>query len=759
MVPQGLQFQLRPRDAEAGEHLSSLAKLIGEADAVVNACDAAREGELIFWDAMRWSGWARDLEPGVAGDGVVERLWLRTMTDGGIQEAWRTRMPIVEYQGLAQAAYARREADWLLGLNLTRAATLTLPERTGKGKVWPVGRVQTPVLAEIVRRDTKIREFSAKSFFGVEVTFGEGGAETKARLQVPGTRALDENPERFADKEDAEKWRQALVVEGANPWTATEEGKEKTEAPPRLFSLTSLQREASQRFGWSAKKTLEVAQGLYENAHITYPRTESEHLPSDYAPTADEVMGSISHWVAERCAIVWPSSSSQTGVFNDKKVSDHFAIVPTSNVPALDTDDASELWALIASRFVVVFQDSAKALHAVRRYRTQTDEEELEAIAKGKSYINRGWRTAAEGLGVSKKAEESMLGPLEDPSTASGAMVTAGETKPPKRYTEATLLAVMENCGRILEGEVFEPKELRALKKYLSDRGLGTPATRAEIIEGLIRRHLVSRVGTGKKVHLESTEAGRLLVVSLRDADLSELTLPATTGEWEEQLREIESGRGDRRVFLEGLVGKVGAMVARLRPAHVEKLAERQKEAEGVTCPASGEPVQVRAKTFLFPGFPDVACWKTIAGRQMTAAEYAATLAADLKGETGPLFEGFLSKKRKPFSARLKVVGERLEFEFDEGETATVEGVLCPKTQMPAVDCGKFFRFAGWPDLRCWKTLASRRMRPEEYSAALTAHVAGVPSGILSGFRSKKRKPFNARLDLAGDTFKFGFER
>lgn len=756
MIPEDYNFQEKPiRDAS--KQLKVITGLYKTATEIVNACDAGREGELIFWRIARRIGWGRNLEPGKPGDRNASRMWLNSMTPGAIKKAWEDREPISlpKYTNLASSSYARAEADWILGLNMTRASSLAF-HRPSDVKVWSVGRVQTPVLAEIVRRDLTIENFNPEPFWTVPVSLHEP-EPFKAILDVPDTaKTLGDRKDRFASQEDADHY--SSMIAGKNlSWDLRDHTKEKKERPPKLFSLTSLQRTCSQVFGWTAKKTLSVAQECYEKEKtLTYPRTESEFLPDDYVDTAHSIFESLTEFFGNELAgvpIISPRDSEQSWHFNSAKVSDHFAIVPTGNSPSDSptkaTSDTAKLWNLVAGRFLSAFGDTALAAEVSRVLTCAETPEPLTARCSGKTYTKKGWLEIAQALGVTGNRKETVLPIVEDSCISFDATTEKGETKPPAPYNESSILAMMENVATIFDQDEEEHGEnISDLKKAVAARGLGTPATRADIIETLVQRNYVVR----EKKSLRATANGTTLIKNLRSHDLDSLTRAETTADWELKLKDIESGENNRRDFLDELSGSLREMIGKLAGS----AESNRPDPAGPTdhpCPKTGDPVIDQGNYYTYPGYPELRCWKTIASRAITLAEWDAIIAAAETGEESPVMEGFLSKKKQKFDAMLKLdlATNKASFAFPEnsgggGFRNSDTSAKCPRSGEPVTESPKAYSFPGWPDIPLWKEISGRKMSLEDYLAITAAWHEGIPSKLYSFKSRKTKKTFKARL-------------
>jgi DNA topoisomerase III len=641
-------FALKPRDAKSKKQLSLIKKLLArrDVDRVVNACDAGREGELIFAYIYEAAG----------VDKPVDRLWISSMTKQAIREGFERLRPGDQLEPLEKAARSRSEADWLVGMNATRAATI-------KGRAWvggvvSLGRVQTPTLAMIVKREREIQAFVPEPYWLVRARFDpryEGlwfeGDETRLK---DGKRA-DEIVERVAGKEGR---------------VASVERKEQSERPPLLYDLTALQRDANRRFGFSARRTLSAAQSLYEGKKaITYPRTSSRYLSGDLVPQLRPTAATlepIPDYAAGARYVLGLERLPLQRVVNDARVDDHHAIIPTDvrhDVSAFSPDER-RIFDLVARRFLAVF-------HPPARYARTTVVTEVEAErfrTRGKVTLEAGWRGVygLEADADKPQDEEGEGGEL--PALREGQKVLcveaeseAKETKPPPRYNEATLLSAMETAGKLIDDE--------ELREAMKERGLGTPATRAETIETLIRREYVERLGK----ELQATPKGLQVITMLEQHPL---TSPELTGDWEKQLTDIEHGSGDRMRFMRGIEDFTRATVEQIAALDREKL--RPERVELGPCPRCGETIRENSRAYgctSWKSKEEPGCgfviWKRVAGRTLTP-EIARQLLED--GRTREVLSGFRSKAGKPFRARLVLNDEgRIEFEFPARPQAAVQ--------------------------------------------------------------------------------------
>src|SRR6188508_501782 len=529
-------FKLVPRDAKAKKQLKLIETLLkrDDIDNVINACDAGREGELIFAYVYESVFGASATSP--EAPLPVQRLWISSMTKQAIREGFEKLRPGTQMNSLELAARSRSEADWLVGMNATRAATIR--GRAWVGGVVSLGRVQTPTLGMIVKREREIQAFVPEPYRLVHATF-----------QPPYQGIWFEGDETriFGDLSRAD----AIVakVSGVDGTVEKVERKEQSERAPLLYDLTSLQRDANRRYGFSARRTLQAAQSLYEGKKaITYPRTSSRYLSGDMVPQLKPTAGTLAPIEDYRKAAEYVLALDQLPlqrVVNDAKVDDHHAIIPTDvdhDVEAF-TPDERRVFDLIARRFLAVFHPPAR--YARTTVITLVEEERFRT--RGKVTLEAGWR-AVYGVEPDheRQSEEEEKEGGEIPALQEGQTVRciAAEiedkmTKPPPRYTEATLLSAMETAGKLIDDE--------ELREAMKDSGLGTPATRAETIEVLIRREYIERVGK----ELQPTPKGLQVITMLEEHPL---TSPELTGDWEKRLSDIEHGSGDRKEFIKGIV-------------------------------------------------------------------------------------------------------------------------------------------------------------------------------------------------------------
>jgi len=739
-------FDLKPIERNE-ERLKLLVRLMKRKDVtgLVNACDAGREGELIFRYIVRHAATRKP----------IQRLWLQSMTPAAIRDGFESLRTDREMQPLADAAVSRSESDWLVGINGTRAMTAFNSKDGGFYKTT-VGRVQTPTLAILVERERRIKGFVSRDYWEVHGTFaGKGG-------EYPG-RWFDERFERKEDDADARAerlWDQARAEAIrakclGKLGIVTEESKPTTQAPPLLYDLTSLQREANGRFGFSARATLSLAQALYEKHKVlTYPRTDSRALPEDYVGTVKKTLdmlraksGLTRAYAPHADRILdqgWVRPNKR--VFNNEKISDHFAIIPTLQAPKHLSEAETKLYDMVTKRFLAVFFPSAEFLVTTRITRVEGEPFKSE----GRVMVNAGWLAV-----YGKEAEDPdtpTLAPVPDGrATAIAIEVEANQTKPPARYTEATLLSAMEGAGKLVDDE--------EAREAMREKGLGTPATRASIIEGLIFEDYLHRVGR----ELHPTAKAFDLLYALDKFGIDELRSPELTGTWEFKLKQMEQGELRREEFMEHIVETTRDLVERVKRG---TLADDTISTLKVKCPKDGGTVNENYKKFQCATC-DFAIWKVIAGRRIENEEVEQLIR---EGSIGPL-QGFRSRIGRPFAAMLKLRDDftaQLDFGAGSQDDRNAEPVdfsgktplgPCPKCGARVFDhelayvCERSVGPDRTCDFRSGKIILQRAIEPEQMVKLL----ATGRTDLLHRFISKKGRPFSAFLVRQSDG-KVGFE-
>jgi DNA topoisomerase-3 len=756
------EFDLKPIEKSA-DRLKLLTRLIRrkDVDALINACDAGREGELIFRLIVQH---AKAKQP-------IRRLWLQSMTPGAIREGFARLRDDTQMLPLADAARCRSEADWLVGINGTRAMT-AFNSRDGGFYLTTVGRVQTPTLAIVVEREERIRKFQPRAYFEVKASFGAKAGTYEGRWFDPAFQRnpadADLRPERIWDEAKA---RAIVDACRGKPGTVTEESKPSTQAAPALFDLTSLQREANGRFGFSAKTTLSLAQALYEKHKVlTYPRTDSKALPEDYVGTVRQTMDMLSdvHPYGQFSRQVLKNDWIRPGnkrIFDNTKISDHFAIIPTLQAPKALSDAEQKVYDLVVKRFLAVFFPSAEYRVTTRITTIETPAAPHAFKTEGKVLVNAGWlaiygREAVEAKpAAGKDGDEAASGTLvavepEEIVRTDAIEAIALATRPPARFNEATLLSAMEGAGKLVDDE--------ELREAMGTKGLGTPATRAQVIEGLINESYLVREGRDL---IPTAKAFQLLTL-LRGLGVAELTMPELTGEWEYKLAQMERGRLDRDAFMREIAEMTEHIVARAKgygPTDVPGDYATLRE----PCPKCGHVAKENYRRFACTAC-DWSITKSPSSRLLEPTE-AEQLVRDKV--IGPL-HGFRSKMGRPFSAILKLASPDWKLEFDFGQSDAAEDDepvdfsgqepvgACPRCRSNVFEhgmsyvCEKSVGAGRTCDFRSGKVILQQPVERAQMAKLL----ADGRTDLLDGFvSSRTRRRFKAFLVRQPDG-KVGFE-
>lgn len=757
-------FELQPIEQTEGrlKHILSLAKK-KEFDLIVNACDAGREGELIFQYIM-------DLGE---IDKPVKRLWMQSMTTNSIQSAWEKLREGREMENLRDAAKCRSESDWLVGLNSTRALTC-FRSRHGGFNITSAGRVQTPTLAILAKREKEIQAFVSEDYNEVHATLDVAAGQYEGKwIDLSFEKSEDQphgRPERIWKQEDAD----AIVARcQGKSGTVTEETKPQKQISPQLYDLTTLQREASSRFGFSARRTLQLAQALYErHKMLTYPRTDSRYLPEDYLPnvktTVQDIRDSdhpLGKWAGD--ALKKNLIRFDKRVFNDKKVSDHFAIIPTGRVVKL-SEEEGKLYDLVAKRFLAIFYPHA-VFEVTKRLTTITTGDIADTFrTDGKVLVELGWLAVyGRSLGVAAGKDELVPVTNGENATVSEIHREDKQTNPPARYNEATLLSAMEGAGKLLEND--------ELREAMSERGLGTPATRASIIEGLIRQKYVAREAR----ELYASGKGLRLIELLEEMKVEPLISPSMTGDWEAKLHQMEQGHLSRAIFMSEIVDFTKDVVGRARK-HMEEMVNRTYPDLDCICPNCGaEKLKTTDATY---ECTEPECTfrisRYIAGKELKAEQAKTLFTTKFLEEQ----DGFISRFNKPFSAALELTQQvsktgkkgkwKTGFVFDSDEPESAEDLTDDmlagtvtlhgeKKEVKVYETEKAFHV---PDLkptespdgfRLGKVILQKELPKEEVLKLLSEG----KTGLIPGFISKRTKrPFSAHLTLDTGNGKIGFE-
>ncbi|MFA9274639.1 MAG: DNA topoisomerase III [Candidatus Aquirickettsiella gammari] len=753
MIPP--HFALNPI-AKTESRLKVLNKLIKRKDvsALINACDAGREGELIF----------RLIAQHAKAKQPVKRLWLQSMTADAIRNGFKKLRSDEEMLPLADAARCRSEADWLIGINGTRAMT-AFNSKEGGFYLTTVGRVQTPTLSIVVEREEKIKNFVSRDFWEVRAEFVCAAGIYEGRWLDHQFKKDETDPEKKAERLWSKAAAESIVAACRNKQgNVTEESKPATQMAPALFDLTSLQREANSKFGFSAKNTLGLAQALYEKHKVlTYPRTDSRHLPEDYLPTVKETFSKISEinnfqqFAAKILKNNWVKPNKR--IFDNTKISDHFAIIPTGHLPKNLSEPEQKLYDLVTRRFMAVFFPAAE--YQVTTRITEVSGHQFKT--EGKVMTNPGW-LAIYGKEAQDETDPENKGNLvavaKDERVKTEKVFPNGlVTKPPARYSEATLLSAMEGAGKLIDDE--------ELREAMSGKGLGTPATRAAIIEGLLYEKYLLREGR----ELIPTAKAFQLMTLLRGLGVDELTSPELTGEWENKLAQMERGKITRDEFMREIAQMTQIIVKRAKEFNNDTIPGDYATLH-TPCPNCGGVVKENYRRFACTKC-EFSMSKTPGSRQFEIAEVEELLS---KREIGPL-QGFRSKMGRPFAAILKIVRDedinnlKLEFDFGQNQDDGEEGEdhdfsqaeslgACPKCGSHVYELGLAYvceKAVAKPkacDFRSGRIILQQEIVPEQMRKLL---VEGK-TDLLPGFISQRtRRPFKAFL-VRGKDGKTSFE-
>ena len=744
------EFGLGPADKRSEERLRLLVRLLKrkDVDAVINACDAGREGELIFRYIAQY---AKTTKP-------VSRLWLQSMTQQAIRDAFADLRSDETMKPLEAAARSRAEADWLVGINGTRAMTAFNSKDGGFFKT-PVGRVQTPTLAIVAEREERIRKFVSRDYWEVRAQFVAAAGLYEGRWFDPKHKK-DEND---AEKRDSRLWSKTaadsiVMACREKPGKVTEESRPSTQLSGLLYDLTSLQREANGRFGFSAKTTLALAQSLYErHKALTYPRTDSRFLPEDYLPTVQQTMqmladgpspipGGYGRFASQVIKNNWVRPNKR--VFDNKKVSDHFAIIPTLQAPRELSEAEAKIYDMVVKRFLAVFYPAAEFQLTTRI----TEVVGHHFKTEGKVLVKPGWLAV---YGRDAQGDDATLVAVAPDETVRTEDIEAVglATKPPARFNEATLLSAMEGAGKLVEDE--------ELREAMAARGLGTPATRAGIIEGLLNEGYLRREGRD----LIATAKARQLMTLLSGLDVTELTSPELTGGWEHQLSQIEQGQMSRDAFMREIAQMTQVIVKRAKEYDRDTVPGDYATLT-TPCPKCGKVVKENYRRYACTAC-DFSISKHPGGRTFELPEVEELLS---KLEIGPL-NGFISKMGRPFAAILRITAEEFKLEFDFGQEKEEQAEPvdfsaytplgpCPRCNARVFEhgmsyvCEKSVGPEKTCDFRSGKVILQQEIDTQQMSKLLNEGKTDLLTNFVSSRTNRKFKAFLTRQEGG----KIGFE-
>ncbi|MGZ5621813.1 MAG: DNA topoisomerase 3 [Methylobacter sp.] len=707
------QFGLKARgDASAQKQLNTIKHLFKAADEIICATDAGREGELIFRYILSWAGCVHK---------PFKRLWISSLTDDSIRNGFAKLQEGHAYDGLYRAAKCRSESDWIVGLNATRLYTLKFGQQ---GSLWTIGRVQTPVLALIVQKDAEISNFIPKDFWELHTLYR--GAD----FQYVGGR--------FDNKIDAET---LLGQIAGRDFRVTEiKGKKETLSPPLLYDLTDLQKDMSIRYGLTADQTLVAAQELYEKKHVTYPRTDSRYLTNDMKPGMKPLLTKLRAKFEQQIEpIDLDKLTLSSRIFNDAKVSDHHAIIPTTALPGSLSGHEAKVYDAIVLRFIAAFYPPC-----IKQITTVLGSIVGEALvstsaAKAAPTINfkttgtiiesPGWQVLYKSDAVNPSDKEPKILPnfVKGETGPQQPSINQGKTTPPKPYNEATLLSIMESAGKTCDDE--------QLKEALKEKGLGTPATRASIIEVLIKRNYIQR----QKKNLVSTESGRHLISIIAD---DRLKSAAMTGEWEAKLKQIEHNAYDPDQFMAEII----RFTRKIKDESDRPLYDQSRLGD---CPLCGHPVIEGRKGY---GCSD---WKAgcqfVLWKQVYGVPVTKDMACQLLQNARTVHSYAIKADDEVFDAQLTLnkQGETGYVKAGPGQGRALKEALgdCPLCNGKIIETPKAYSCSEWRNgckMAIWKTVAHKKI-----TAAMAKKLLhNGETGMLKGFKSGKGAEFEANLKL-----------
>lgn len=743
------KFELVPIDKKSSERLKLLNKSIKRKDitSIINACDAGREGELIFRYIIEFSKTKKQ----------IYRLWFQSMTKDAIQSAFRNLKTDDQLKSLEYAARSRAEADWLIGINGTRAMTAFNSKDGGFFKTT-VGRVQTPTLTIVSKREKQIKDFIPQNYWELLATFVANSGSYESKWINSSFKKNENDPE----KKESRIWsyEEAVEIKEAcenSTGLAYDKSKKSTQLSPILFDLTSLQREANNRFGLSAKTTLNLAQSLYEkHKALTYPRTDSRHLPEDYLAIVTDTIQLLSNTNTEIIDSVTSNCAKQIiqnkwitlnqRVFNDKKISDHFAIVPTLQIPSKLSELEIKIYSMVLKRFLAVFFPAAEYLNTTRI----TEVSKNKFKTEGKVLVNPGWLSI---YGKDSQNNDVDLVRITNNEVVINKSIIIKDlnTKPPARYNEATLLSVMEGAGKLIEDE--------DLREAISDRGLGTSATRASIIEGLISEQYLRRNG---KELIPTAKANQLMTL-LSGLNIKELTSPELTGEWEQKLKKIEQNKLESSIFMNEIVDMTEVIVKKTKEYENNNVPGDYVVFEN-PCPKCGGKFAENYRRYSCLQC-DFSISKHPGSRTFELYEVEELLK---NKKIGPI-DNFISKSFRSFSATLYINKEwKLEFDFGQNNdvifNTSEQEILghCPKCSGNIFEnnnsyvCINNMNEHKKCDFRINKNILHQEISRDQVIKLLST---GSTSLLDSFISARTKRKFRAYLILHNEKISFKFEK
>ncbi len=697
-------FGLKARgDDSAQQQLNIIKHLLKAADEIICATDAGREGELIFRYIVSWA----DCE-----QKPFKRLWISSLTDDAIRQGFAKLQDGHVYDGLYRAAKCRSESDWIVGLNATRLYTLKFG---GQGSLWTIGRVQTPVLALIVQKDADISNFIPKDFWELHSLYRD------TDFQYVGGR--------FDEKIAAEVLLNQII--GRDFQITEVKGKRELLSPPLLYDLTDLQKDMSIRHGLTAEQTLACTQQLYEKKHVTYPRTDSRHLTNDMKPGMKPLLAALrKQFAAQIEPLDLDKLTLSSRIFNDAKVSDHHAIIPTTALPGALSGHEAKVYEAIVLRFIAAFYPPCvKQITTVLGEVSPDSAKAVKFKTTGTIIEAPGWQALYKNDAANQNDKTQKILPnfVKGESGPQQPSVAQGKTTPPKPYNEASLLSIMESAGKTCDDE--------QLKEALKEKGLGTPATRASIIEVLIKRNYIQR----QKKTLLSTESGRHLISIIADDRLKSASM---TGEWEAKLKKIEHNAYDPDQFMAEII----QFTRNIKEQSEHPLYDTSRLGD---CPLCGQAIIEGRKGY------GCSAWKAgcqfVLWKQVYGVPVSADMASQLLQNGRTLLSYAVKVDDAIFNAQLTLnkQGETGYSKTEAGQGLMVKDALadCPLCNGKIVETAKAYGCSEWRSgckMVIWKTVAHKKI-----SAAMAKKMLSKgETGMLKGFKSGKGTEFEANLKL-----------